>query len=168
VGKLESLHELLIEELEDIYSAERQLLSALPRLAEGATDVDLRRALRRHSWDAEAHVVRLERIFEELQELPRGRKSRGMEVLLDEWNSLVDRDGDEDVIDAAFISAAMRVAHFGIVAYGSASAHAGAIGHELVARLLDQSLADETGMDRRLAHLADGSLTALAGQVDAP
>jgi ferritin-like metal-binding protein YciE len=162
VGKLESLHELLIEELEDVYNAERQVLGVLPGLTEGATSSELRRALRRYVRDTETHLVRLESIFRELQELPRGRKSRGMEGLLDEWKTLIERDGDEDVIDAAIIASAMRVAHFGIVAYGSASAHARAMSYDRVAELLEQSLEDDTAMDTRLGHLADGGLTALA------
>lgn len=166
MGKLDSLHALLIEELEDVFSAERQILGVLPQLADGATDPELRRALRRHVTDTEAHLVRLQRIFEELQELPRGRKNRGMEAVLDEWKSLVDRDGDEDVIDAAIIASAMRVAHFGIVAYGAASAHSRAIGYDRVAQLLEQSLQDDTAMNHRLTGLADGGLTAMAAHGD--
>jgi ferritin-like metal-binding protein YciE len=166
VAKVETLYELLVEELEDVYSAERQLLSALPSFAEGASSVELGRALQRHQSETEGHVTRLERIFHELQESPRGRTCRAMEALLEEGKTLLYRDGDEDVIDAALIAATQRVEHFEIAAYGSASAHARAIGYEHIARLLETTLEEVQATDRTLSHLAEGGLNAIVGAGD--
>jgi ferritin-like metal-binding protein YciE len=162
VGKVETLHELFIEELEDIYNAERQLRGVLPRLADGASSVELGRALHRRLGETEVRIARLERIFYELQESPRGRKSRGMEALLEEGKALLDRDGDEDVLDAALIGTARRISHFEIAAYTTASAHARAIGHRYATRLLELTLEEEEMADRALSHLADGGLSAMA------
>jgi len=166
VGKVETLYELFVEELEDLFSAERQLLTALPVLAHGASSVELGRALQRHLTETEAHVVRLERIFYDLQESPRRPKCRGMEALLEEGKALLYRDGDEDVIDAALIGAARRVEHFEIAAYGTASAHARALGHEYAARLLEMTLEEEEATERTLNQLAEGSLNAMVAYGD--
>lgn len=167
MAKVETLQQLLVEELEDIYNAERQLLNALPRVAECASSVELRRALERHLSQTTAHVQRLDRIFHDLQQEPRGRKSRGMEALLDEGKSLLDREGDEDVLDAALIAAVQRIEHFEIASYATACAHARAIGLESAVHLLEETLGEEEAAEHLLSRLSAGGLDAMATYADA-
>ena len=108
---LDNLQDLFIDELKDIYNAEKQLTKALPRMAKAATSTQLQRAFEKHLGQTEKHVERLERIFERLEASPRGKKCKGMEGLVEEGKEMMQEEGDGAVIDAALISAAQRVEH---------------------------------------------------------
>lgn len=155
MSKLATLHDLLVDELKDIYSAERQLVKALPRIAKAAATPELRRALENHLQQTEGHVQRLERIFQQLEQSPRGKKCKGMEGLLEEGKEVLEADADPGTRDAALIGAAQRVEHYEIAAYGTARAHARAMGHQSVAALLQDTLDEEVEADKLLTQLAE-------------
>ena len=162
MASLETLHDLLVDELKDIYSAERQLVKALPKMARAASSPELKRAIEEHLAVTEEQVQRLEQIFEQIDDTPRGKKCRGMEGLIEEGAEVIDQTGDNDVIDAGLIGAAQKVEHYEIAAYGTARAHAEAMGHDQIARLLEQSLTEEEEADRTLSELAEGGINQLA------
>jgi ferritin-like metal-binding protein YciE len=118
--KIETLRELLVEELKDLYSAETQITKALPKLAKAASDAKLKQAFEHHLEETKQQVVRLEQIFEQLGESPKGKTCEGMKGLLKEGDERAGEDGEPEVLDAGLISAAQRVEHYEIAAYGSA------------------------------------------------
>jgi ferritin-like metal-binding protein YciE len=152
--KLETLRELYIEELKDLYSAETQITKALPKLAETATSSSLREAFQNHLEETKGHVTRLEQIFEGLDESPKGKTCEGMKGLLKEGDERAGEDGDPDVIDAGLISAAQRVEHYEIAAYGSARTYAELLGEREAAQLLSQTLEEEKAADSKLNQVA--------------
>ena len=152
---LDTMQELLCEELRDIYNAEQQLVKALPKLAGVATTPSLQDALQDHLVETEGHVRRLEQVFEVLGHKAAGKKCNGMEGLLEEGAELAEQTGSELVRDAGIISAAQRVEHYEIAAYGCAITHARVLGLEEVADLLEQTLAEEKLADERLSTIAD-------------
>lgn len=117
---LATMNDLLVTGLRDIYSAEQQLLKALPKMASSASSASLAEALSSHIAQTEEHVTRLEGIFEDLGGNPRGKRCAGMRGLIAESEEVIGENGDPSVIDAALIAAAQRVEHYGIAAYGSA------------------------------------------------
>ncbi len=153
--KLESLEKLYVHELKDLYSAETQVLEALPRLIEAATDEGLRQALRGHLEETRKQVSRLEQIFEGRDFSPRGQRCKGMEGLLEEGRDLISSDIDQDVRDAAIIAACQRVEHYEMAGYGTARAYAEKLGEYDAAELLTQSLEEEGAADRKLTELAE-------------
>jgi ferritin-like metal-binding protein YciE len=159
---MDTLRDLFVDELKDIYSAERQLVKALPRMSKAASSPDLKRALEEHLAVTEEHVERLEQIFDQLGDSPRGTKCKGMEGLVEEGAEIIEQEGDADVLDAGIIGAAQRVEHYEIAAYGTARAHAQAMGQEEIARLLEQTLTEEEEADRTLSELAEGGINQLA------
>ncbi len=152
---LDTMQELLCEELQDIYNAEQQLVKALPRLAAAVTTPSLRDALQDHLAETEGHVRRLEQVFEALGQKAAGKKCKGMEGLLEEAAEMAEQKGSELVRDAGIISAAQRVEHYEIAAYGCAITHARVLGLEDVADLLEQTLAEEKLADEKLSTIAD-------------
>lgn len=152
---LDTMQELLCEELRDIYNAEQQLVKALPKLAGVATTPSLQDALQDHLAETEGHVRRLEQVFEVLGQKAAGKKCKGMEGLLEEGAEMADQTGSELVRDAGIISAAQRVEHYEIAAYGCAITHARVLGLEDVAELLEQTLAEEKLADERLSTIAE-------------
>lgn len=159
---MNSLSDLFVDELKDIYSAERQLLKALPRMMKGATSDELRAAFKTHLGQTEEHVARLEQVFERIEGSPRGKKCKGMEGLVEEGEEVLDMEGDGDVLDAGLIGAAQRVEHYEIAAYGSACAHAKALGHDDIASILAQTLKEEEETDKLLTRLAEGGINRMA------
>lgn len=159
---MNSLYDLFVDELKDLYSAERQLLKALPRMAKGSTSDALRSAFENHLQQTEGHVERLEQIFERLEESPRGKKCKAMEGLVEEGEEALDNDGDGDVLDAGIIGAAQRVEHYEMAGYGTACAHANALGYEDLASILSQTLQEEEDADRLLTQIAEGGVNRLA------
>lgn len=153
--KLESLEKLYVHELKDLYSAETQVLEALPRLIEAATDEGLQKALRGHLEETRKQVSRLEQIFEGRDFSPRGQRCKGMEGLLEEGRDLISSDIDQDVRDAAIIAACQRVEHYEMAGYGTARAYAEKLGEYDAAELLTQSLEEEGAADRKLTELAE-------------
>lgn len=152
--KLETLRELYIEELKDLYSAETQITKALPKLVETATSPSLRQAFQSHLEETKSQVTRLERIFEGLNESPKGKTCDGMKGLLKEGDERAGEKGDSDVIDAGLISAAQRVEHYEIAAYGSARTYAELLGEREAVQLLSQTLEEEKAADTKLTQVA--------------
>jgi ferritin-like metal-binding protein YciE len=151
----DSLHELYVEELKDLYSAEKQLTKALPKMAKAANSDELRSGFEEHLEQTEEHVSRLEQIFEMLGEKPTGKKCVGMEGLVKEGAEIMQEDFDEDVMDAALISAAQRVEHYEIAAYGTVCAYADLLEEPEHAKLLRQTLDEEKETDRKLTELSE-------------
>jgi ferritin-like metal-binding protein YciE len=152
---LDTMQELLIEELRDIHNAEQQLVKALPKLASAATTPSLQDAFQDHLADTEGQVRRLEQIFEALGQKSGGRKCKGMEGLIEEADEMAGEKGAEAVRDAGIIAAAQRVEHYEIAAYGCAITHARLLGLEDIADLLEENLAEEKAADERMSAIAE-------------
>jgi len=151
---LKTLHDLLMHELKDLYSAEKQITKALPKMIKAADNADLRQALEDHLAETDEHIRRLETIFGQLEISGRGMKCKAMEGLLEEGKSILEEEMDEDVRDAAIISAAQRVEHYEIAGYGCARTFAQRLGHSEVADLLQQTLDEEKAADDKLTQIA--------------
>ena len=149
------LQELLVDELKDLYSAEKQIVRALPRMAKAAESPELRRAFERHLEETRAQVERLEAIGEELDIKLTGKKCAGMEGLLEEGKEILEEDFEGSVLDAGLIGAAQRVEHYEIAAYGTARAHANLLGLSKVAKILQRTLDEEGATDKKLTDLAE-------------
>jgi ferritin-like metal-binding protein YciE len=162
---LDSLRDLLLDELRDIYSAELQIAKALPGLSRAARTPALRQALRDHLAETEQQIERLERIFNGLNVRGTGRKCRAMMGLLEEGADICDVDGSDVVRDAALIGAAQRVEHHEIASYGTAITHAEMMGLDRVADLLHLSLREEKRADEMLTRLAEHEVNRMALQV---
>lgn len=152
--KLESIDELFLHELQDLYSAERQLVAALPKVAKRATSEELREAVETHLGQTKQHVSRLDQIFKDL-DLNAGRhKCKAMEGLLAEADEILAAEGLDSVRDAAMIGAAQRIEHYEIAGYGTARTYAEMLGHAEAAELLQQTLDEEKETDELLSGLA--------------
>ena len=153
--KLDSLKKLYIDQLKDLYSAENQLTEALPKMAKAATSAALQRAFRDHLRETESQIQRIETIFEDLDYSPRGPKCKAMAGLIEESEELINEKGDPDVIDAGLIAAAQRVEHYEIAGYGTVHKYATMLQDKEAAKLLQQTLDEEYGADKKLGELAD-------------
>lgn len=154
--KENALKELYIDELRDIYNAENQLTKALPKMAKAATSDDLRAGFEGHLEQTKGHVERLERIFKELGEKPTGKKCKGMEGLVKEGEEMIKEEELEgEALDAGLISAAQRVEHYEIAAYGCVRTYAKLLGQDDAAELLEQTLGEEKETDQKLTMLAE-------------
>lgn len=159
---LESLQDLFLNELKDIYNAEKQIVRALPRMAKAAEAPELAQAFTKHLRETEGHVQRLERIFKSLGQTARGKTCKGMQGLLEEGKEILEEEGAPEVIDAALISAAQRVEHYEIAAYGCLRSYAQLLGMGEADRLLEQTLGEEEATDRKLTELGEGGLNQAA------
>jgi ferritin-like metal-binding protein YciE len=153
--QLNSLDDLLILELADLYDAEKRLCDALPDMAEAASSPTLRQLFQTHLEQTNRHVSRLEQIFVDLGRSASRETCDAMKGLIKEGSEIVDAEGHPDVKDAALISAAQRVEHYEIAGYGSARAFAEHLGHSNVVRLLQMTLDEEKETDQRLTQLAE-------------
>jgi len=151
---LKNLNDLLMHELKDLYSAERQITKALPKMIKAADNADLRQALEDHLAETEEQIGRLDTIFGQLEISGRGMKCKAMEGLLEEGKSILEEEMDEEVRDAAIISAAQRVEHYEIAGYGCARTFAQRLGHSEIANLLQQTLDEEKAADEKLTQIA--------------
>jgi len=158
-----TLRDALIDEVRDLYHAEKQLVKALPRLAKAATSDELRQAIESHLAETENQVSRLEQVFELLDEKPRAKVCAGMAGIVEEASDLLKEGGEDAVLDAGIIAAAQRAEHYEIAAYGTAAAWADAIGLTDVADLLRETLDEETAADETLSALAEDGINAAAG-----
>ena len=149
-----SLRGLYIEELRDLYSAEKQLTKALPKMAKAAVSEELRNGFTEHLEQTHGHVERLEQIFEALGQRAGGKKCTGMEGLIEEGSEVMQEDFEGEVMDAALISAAQRVEHYEIAAYGTVCAFADLLGETEHASLLRQTLEEEKLTDQKLTELS--------------
>lgn len=156
--KLKSLDDLLIDQLKDLYSAENQLVKALPKMAKAANSEKLSEAFTAHLEETRGQVERLESIFEMLEASPRGKKCKAMEGLIEEGKELIDEDADPSVKDAGLIGAAQKVEHYEIAAYGTARTIATLLGHDNVAELLQETLDEEGAADHKLTELAESEI----------
>jgi len=152
--KMESLHDLLLDELKDLYSAETQLTKALPKMAKAAASDDLRTAFEQHLQETQGQVERLDKIFEQLDESPKGKRCKAMVGLIEEGKEVLELDGEDSVLDAALIAAAQRVEHYEIAGYGTARTHAQLLGLDEIANLLQETLDEEAACDEKLTDLA--------------
>jgi len=152
--EMNALRDLYVEELKDLYSAEKQLVRALPKMAKNAADPDLKEAFENHLAETEGHVARLEKIFESLESSPRGKKCVGMEGLIEEANELLEEDAEEAVVDAGLISKAQHVEHYEIAGYGTVRTWAEVLGEERHVELLQQTLDEERNADALLSQLS--------------
>jgi len=153
--KLETLNELLIEQLQDLYSAENQIIEALPKMAEAASSPELKRAFQEHLRQTEGQVERLEQCFEQLDTEAEGNECKGRKGLLEEGEDLMDEDAEPEVLDAGLIAAAQRVEHYEIAGYGCARTYAQLLGLKEVASSLQQTLNEEKETDQKLTELAE-------------
>jgi ferritin-like metal-binding protein YciE len=152
--EMNRLKHLYIEEMKDLYSAESQLVKALPKMAEAATSDDLRAGFEEHLEQTKGHVSRLEEIFKALGESPKGKKCKGMEGLIKEGGEMIEEDRAAEELDAGLISAAQRVEHYEIAGYGCVSTYAKLLGEDEAASLLRQTLQEEKQTDEKLTQLA--------------
>jgi ferritin-like metal-binding protein YciE len=156
--KLNSLQALYKEELKDLYSAEQQLIKALPKMAKAASSPQLKRAFEQHLEQTKGHAERIERLFQDLDGSPRGKKCKGMEGLIMEGDEMAKEDAEPDVKDAALISAANRVEHYEIAAYGTVRTYAQILGMREHVTLLQQTLDEEGEADKKLTQLAESGI----------
>jgi len=150
----ESLKKLYVDELKDLFSAENQLVKALPKMAKAASSDELRAGFEKHLEQTKGHVQRLEEIFQSLDESPKGKKCVGMEGLVKEGAEVMAEDFDDAVLDAGLIGAARRVEHYEMAAYGAVCEFAHVLGQTRHASLLEKTLAEEEQTDDKLAELA--------------
>ena len=157
-----NLREALVDEIKDLYNAEKQLTKALPKLAKGSTSEELREAFESHLEETENQVTRLERIFEILDEKPRGKHCAGMAGIIEEGNEKLQEDAEDSVMDAMLIAAAQRAEHYEIGSYGTAIAWAEALGLTEVAQILGETLAEEKAADEKLSAIAESGVNEAA------
>lgn len=153
--KLNSLHDLYVHELQDLYSAEHQILKALPKMAEQAGTQELRSAFEEHLQQTQVHVSRLEQIFGRLNESPKGSKCDAMDGIIDEGKDLMDEKAPAPVCDAALIGSAQKVEHYEMAGYGTVRTFAQQLGYDGDASLLQQTLQEEEMTDKRLTRIAE-------------
>jgi len=156
--EMQSLKELYIDELKDLYSAEKQLVKALPKMAKNATNPELKDAFTTHLQETEGHVERLEQIFEMLGERAGGKKCKGMEGLIEEAKELLEEDATEEVLDAGMISKAQHVEHYEMAGYGTVRAYARLLGLDEQADLLQETLDEEGHANDLLTQIAESSV----------
>jgi len=151
----QTLKDLYIDELRDLYDAENRLVKALPKMAEAAESADLRAGFEEHLEQTKGHVERLKQIFVALDEKPTGKKCAAMEGLVKEGEEMMDEDFEGGVKDAALISAAQRVEHYEMAAYGCVKTWAGLLGETEAESLLEQTLGEETATNDKLTDLSE-------------
>lgn len=164
---LDSLEKLFLEELKDIYNAEKQILRALPKMAKAAGSPDLQQAFTKHLKETEGQVQRLERVFQELGQSARGKTCKGMQGLLEEGKEVLEKEGETAVIDAALIASAQRVEHYEIAVYGCLRTYAQLLGHSQAGQLLQQTLQEEEATDKKLTELAEAGINDAAAAAGA-
>src|SRR5918911_4897577 len=164
--ELETLQDLYVDELKDLYSAENQILKALPRMIKAASNQELKQAFETHLRQTEGQVQRLEQIFQELGASPRGKKCVGMEGLIEEAKELLGEKPEPEVLDAGLISKAQHVEHYEIAGYGTVRTYAEQLGLTKHAELLQQTLNEEGEADKRLSALAETSINLRAETAD--
>lgn len=160
--KLHSLCDLFVDGLKDLYSAENQIIKALPKMAKACSSPELRQGFEEHLEQTRGHVERLEEIFTELDVSPRGKKCAAMEGLIEEGKELMEQDIEGAVMDAGLIAAAQRVEHYEMAGYGCVRTWAEQLGHHRAAELLQQTLEEEKATDQKLTQVAEQMVNAEA------
>jgi ferritin-like metal-binding protein YciE len=154
--KLDTLKILYVNELRDLYNAEQQLVKALPKMAKAASSEELQEAFETHLKQTKTHVERLEEVFEEIGEKPKGKTCKAMKGLIEEGSEILKENGEESVIDAGIIVAAQKVEHYEIAGYGSVRTFAQLLGKDRSAELLQTTLDEESETNETLNQLAEG------------
>jgi ferritin-like metal-binding protein YciE len=153
-----TLHDAFVNELRDLYNAEKQLTRALPKMANAATAAPLIDAFGSHLQETMEHIERLEQVFDSIGETARGKQCEGIAGILEEGKEIMSEDLDDAAMDAALIAAAQRAEHYEIAAYGTVVAWAQAMGHDQAASLLQEILDEEKAADEKLTSLAAGGI----------
>ena len=162
MAQMRTLHDALVDEVRDLYHAEKQLVKALPKLAKNASNDALRTALESHLAETEQQVARLEEVFDLLELKPRAKPCAGMAGIVEEGSDMLEEDAEDAVLDAMIVAAAQRAEHYEIAAYGTAAAWAEGLGLKSVAKLLNATLAEEKAADAKLSKLAESGINAAA------
>ena len=162
--EVDTLQELAVHSLKDLYSAETQILQALPKMAEAASHPELKNAFNQHLEETRNQVRRLEQIFENLGQSPGGVACKGMQGLITEGQEIVEAGGDPDVRDAGLIAAAQKVEHYEIAGYGTACEYAKLLGHNEALQLLKQTINEEEQTDKKLTQIAEQIVNPAAAQ----
>jgi ferritin-like metal-binding protein YciE len=153
--KINTLHDVYVEQLRDLYSAEQQLIKALPKMAKAANDETLKQGFEEHLEETKGHAERLEEIFEELDEKPTGKKCKAMAGLVEEGSEAIGEDASPEAKDAMLIAAAQRVEHYEMAGYGCVKTYARLLGYEDAAKTLEETLAEEVATDEKLTEAAE-------------
>jgi ferritin-like metal-binding protein YciE len=164
--EMSNLQDLWVENLRDLYSAENQILKALPKAAKKVQNDELRTALEDHVQETQGHVQRIEQIMDKLGEKPGGKKCHGMEGLLEEAKELMGEDAEPEVLDAGLIVDCQKVEHYEIAGYGSAVTFAKLLGNDEAARLLGQTLDEEKAADEKLTAIAESAINVQAAAAE--
>jgi ferritin-like metal-binding protein YciE len=154
MSKISTPRDLLVEELKDLYSAENQLLKALPKMAKASTSDELREAFETHLEQTQTHVTRLEKIGKQLDATMKGKKCKAMEGLIEEGKEIMDEDAEPALLDLALIGAAQKVEHYEIAGYGTARTLAEIASEDDVAKILQETLDEEGETDKHLTEIA--------------
>jgi len=163
MAKMQTLHDLFIEQLKDMHSAEKQLVAALPKMAKAATDPELQRAFQQHLEVTKAQLERVNQVMEMMGTNPGRKKCKGMEGLVAEGEELITEEGiASDVLDAGLIAAAQKVEHYEMASYGTLRTYAQTMGHTEAARILQQILDEEGRADKLLTQLAERGINVKA------
>jgi ferritin-like metal-binding protein YciE len=154
MAKTQTLEDAFIEEIRDLYDAEKQLVRALPKMAKAANSEELRNAFREHLQVTKGQVERLEQIFEMMDQRARSKPCKGMKGLIEEGQEIIEEDAEEHMADLALIGAAQKVEHYEISGYGTVRTFAQAMGNKQVAQMLDETLKEEAATDKKLTQIA--------------
>jgi ferritin-like metal-binding protein YciE len=157
-----TLQSAFVDELRDMYDAERQLTKALPKLAKHASAPDLKSAFEAHLEETQVQIQRIESVFEQIDEKARGKRCEGIAGIIEEGSNIMAEDFDDATMDAAIIAAGQRAEHYEIAAYGALVAWARALGHDRAAGLLEASLQEEKAADQKLSELAEAGINQAA------
>jgi ferritin-like metal-binding protein YciE len=169
MSELTTIKDLLEEEIKDLYSAEKQLTKAIPKMAKGSNNEELAAAFEAHLKETQNQVTRLEKIAELLGTEPTGKKCKGMEGLIEEGSEMIQEGEFEgELLDAGLIGAAQRVEHYEIAAYGCVRMYAELLGEEDAAKLLEQTLEEEKETDEKLTELAAAINVEAVGEASVP
>jgi ferritin-like metal-binding protein YciE len=168
MAEMGTLHDAFLDELRDMYDAEKQLAKALPKLAKAAHSPELRAAFEAHLEETRQHAERIEQVFTSLDETARGKHCAGIAGIIEEGESMMEEDFDESTADAVLIAAAQRAEHYEMAAYGTLIAWARAMGHTDAVNLLQDTLEEEKAADEKLSSLADGGINQEAADAAHP
>jgi len=163
-----TLHDAFLDEMRDLYDAEKQLTKALAKLAKAASNPRLRQAFESHLEETQGHIERLEQVFESLDEKVRGKHCDGIAGIIEEGKSIMEEDFDDSTMDACLIAAGQRAEHYEMAAYGTLVAWAQAMGHTEAEKLLGRTLDEEKAADKKLSSLAEGGINQSAADAAHP
>jgi ferritin-like metal-binding protein YciE len=167
MSKITNLHDVYVEQLKDLHSAETQLIKALPKMAKAATSPELAEGFKTHLEQTKEHAARLEKIFQGLDEKPTGKKCKAMAGLIEEGGETIEEDASPVAKDALLIAAAQRVEHYEIAGYGSVKTYANLLGEDEAVKLLEQTLQEEKDTDQKLTEAAESiNVQAEEGEVE--